>query len=142
MTAEQIRYSLETGKLKLEGWSKFIHYSPVGGMFGIALPGICFHFYSGILSPFDWMFIIPPLILGIWFYRLQRNKLKFKVVETNLSKEELADVIGNVAGKLKWTLKTIEDNVVIAKTDPGFFSGSWGEQITILLDRNKVLVNS
>jgi hypothetical protein len=31
---------------------------------------------------------------------------------------------------------------IIARTSPGIFSGSWGERITIILDKNRVLINS
>ena len=34
------------------------------------------------------------------------------------------------------------ENAIMAKTRPGFLSGSWGEQITILFDGNTILVNS
>jgi hypothetical protein len=59
-----------------------------------------------------------------------------------LTREELDSVVEKVANELKWIPYVMDKKVIIAKTHPSFFSGSWGEQITILFDKNRVLVNS
>jgi hypothetical protein len=88
------------------------------------------------------LFMVIPIILGLLFYRLQRNRLKFKSISTQLTREELDSVVEKVANELKWIPYVMDKKVIIAKTHPSFFSGSWGEQITILFDKNRVLVNS
>jgi hypothetical protein len=88
------------------------------------------------------LFIIVPAALGLFFYRLQRNRLKFKIVETNLTRDELETIIRQIATERKWTIFESNKRIIEAKTFPSFFSGSWGEQITILFDNKRVLVNS
>jgi len=147
VTTQQIEYSIETGKLSLSFWGKINHYGIVLYSFLLSSIPIFLHlkyFILGIhkqLKPFELLFLIP-LILGLLFYWMQKNRLKFKSIETNLSREELNKLIEKVAKELEWKETTSNDKVYIAKTDPGFFSGSWGEQITILFDQNRVLANS
>ena len=59
-----------------------------------------------------------------------------------MTREELDKIINQVATELKWTIFSTNKRIVEAKTFPSFFSGSWGEQITILFDNKRVLVNS
>ena len=59
-----------------------------------------------------------------------------------MTREELDPIFEKVAKELEWTLYVNNKKMIIAKTHPSFFSGSWGEQITILFDKNRVLVNS
>jgi hypothetical protein len=47
-----------------------------------------------------------------------------------------------VAEKLKWEFISTTNDAYIAKTNPGFFSGSWGEQISVLFYQDSVFVNS
>lgn len=148
MTTEQIKYSIDTGKLKLSNWGKFTHYGLVVFLFFIPAAIIFFHlqdYFEGTANTLNeveiWVMIIPSL-LGILFYRIQGNKLKFKEVATHLTRDELEPIINKIGNKLEWTAYLVNKDVIIAKTHPGFFSGSWGEQITILFDHNRILVNS
>ena len=88
------------------------------------------------------LFITFPSVLGLFFYNLQSNRLKFKIVETNLKRSELNNIIYQVATELKWKIIKNDDQIVEAKTYPSLLSGSWGEQITILFDNKRLLVNS
>ncbi|MDP3393032.1 hypothetical protein [Sediminibacterium sp.] len=148
MTKEQIKYSIETGEMKLGNWDKFTHYGIVGFLFFIPSVLIFLHlkdYFQGIPKPFresEIWFVIIPFILGLLFYRLQRSRLKFQTIDTHLTREEFDPIIEKVAKELEWTPHVMNKNVIIAKTHPSFFSGSWGEQITILFDKNRILVNS
>ncbi|WP_431106806.1 hypothetical protein [Winogradskyella poriferorum] len=148
MTIEKIKYGLENRELKLSNWDKFSHYGIVGFCFIIPLTFTFLHlkdYFSHTPKPIKsgeiWFFIIPTLI-GILFFYLQKNRLKFKEVNTNLNKSELNKIIEKVAEELEWHLHFSNSKAIVAKTHPGFLSGSWGEQITILFDNRKVLVNS
>jgi hypothetical protein len=148
MTEQQIDQCLETKELKLSAWGKFEHYSIVGFLFFIPIVIIFFYIkdiLGGNMSGFGggiFLFLIVPSVLGILFYRLQRNRLKFKSVDTNLTRNELNNIINQVSLELKWTIITNNERIIEAKTFPSFFSGSWGEQITILFDNKRLLVNS
>jgi len=148
MNNEQIKYSLENRELKLSNWEKFSHYGIVGFCFIIPLTFIFLHlkdYFENTPKPIRsgeiWFFIIPTLI-GIWFYYIQKKRLKFKEVNTSLNRTELNKIIEKVANELEWTLNLTKSKIIVAKTHPSFLSGSWGEQITILFDNRKVLVNS
>ena len=148
MTKEQINYSIETGVMKLGNWDKFTHYGIVGFLFMIPGMFIFFHLkdaFQETARPFregEIWFMIIPSILGLFFYQLQRNRLKFKSIDTKLTRDELNEIIEKVANELEWRPYVNTKEIIIAKTHPGFFSGSWGEQITILFDKNRILVNS
>ncbi len=151
MTEEQITQSLEAKELKLVGWRKYTHYSIVGFFFLIAafvlildLKDILSSTARGLeqMWVFQLVFLIVPLGLGLLYYKIQRNKLKFRIVKTNLTREELEKIIQQVSSELKWLVIAIDNKVIEAKTSPGFLSGSWGELITILFDKQTVLVNS
>lgn len=148
MTNEQIKYSIETSEMKLGNWHKFTHYGIVGFLFIIPAMLITFHLkdhFQGTSRPFregEIWFMIIPSILGLLFYRLQKNRLKFKSIDTKLTREELDPIIEKVANELEWITFVKNKKIVISKTFPSFFSGSWGEQITILFDKNRILVNS
>ncbi len=148
MTNEQIKYSIETGEMKLGNWDKFNHYAIVGFLFIIPALFIFFHlkdYFQGTSRPFregEIWFMIIPSILGLLFYRIQRNRLKFKSINTKLTREELDPIIEKVATELEWIPYVSNKKIIIAKTHPSLFSGSWGEQITILFHKNQILVNS
>lgn len=148
MTNEQINRSIETKRLEINNWGKFDHYTIVGFMFLIPIIQVFLYLKElvngtskGINGDMV-LFIIIPLILGFLLYKLQRNRLNFKIIETNLNREQLEKIIDQVAKELKWEIFTDEKRIVEAKTFPNFFSGSWGEQITILFDGQQVLINS
>ena len=148
MTNEQIKYSIETGEMKLGNWEKFTHYAIVGFLLIIPTMLIFFHlkdYFQGTSRPFregEIWFMIIPSILGLLFYRLQKKRLKFKHIDTKLTREEIEPIIEKVANELEWIPFVKNKKIIIAKTFPSFFSGSWGEQITILFDENRILVNS
>jgi hypothetical protein len=148
MTNEQIKYSIQTGDLKLGTWGKLTHYGIV--LICFLIPATIIFLYlndhlEGKLRPLQegliWYLIIPP-ILGILFYRIQKKRLKFKTIDTQLAREQLDLIIEKVANELEWIPIFANEKVIVAKTSPGFFSGSWGEQITILFDDKRILVNS
>lgn len=148
MTNEQIQYSLKNRKLKLSYREKFSHYGIVVFCFFVPVLFMLFHlkdFLLGTPKPLSsgvlW-FIGIPTILGIMFYFLQEKRLNFKEVNTNLTRVDLDKIIDKIANELEWDLIVEKKSIVKAKTHPGFLSGSWGEQITILFDNGKVLINS
>ncbi len=148
MTERQIELSLQTNKLQLKFWDKVSHFGIVGFLLFIPLLFLFFHlkdFLNGTpkqIRQGKISFIVVPTLLAILFYKLQSDRLKFREVFTSLSRQQLTEIIEKVGDKLKWYPEEISENLIVAKTHPSFFSGSWGEQITILFDTNRVLVNS
>ena len=147
MTQEQIRYAKETGNLHLSFWDKFTHYGIVLGIGAIPLVVVGAILinntkHSKPVGSFLVLFAIVPSIVAVIAFILQKNRLKFEVVVTSLEQEKIEAIIEDVAKKLNWEFYKKNKEIIVAKTHPSFFSGSWGEQITILLDKNKVFVNS
>lgn len=148
MKKEKIIESIKSSELKLEIWEIIHHFYIVGFILILPVSLLGFHLfdiYNGKTSQLKegeiWFYIIPP-ILSILFYYYQKNRLKFKIVNTNLNRNEIASIIEKVGTELKWIPYIVNEKVIIAKTNPSFLSGSWGEKITILFDSNKVYINS
>ncbi len=95
MTEEQIQHSIKQGKIKLSNWDKFTHYGVVIFLFFFPAMLAFFRirdFIKGTPKPFkviEIWFILIPLILGLLFYQLQKNRLKFKIAHTNLTRKEV-----------------------------------------------------
>lgn len=148
MTDQQRQIALQTNKLQLLFWEKTSHFGIVGFLLLIPLTFLSFHLKDALngtpvqLKTSEILFLIVPSIIALLFYKLQVNRLKFKEIHTSLSREKLNSIIEKTGKELKWYPQKISNEFIIVKTRPSFFSGSWGEQITILFDTNRVLVNS
>ena len=146
MTNEQIQDSINTGFLSLTFKEKMAHYSIV---YMSILLGIFFLGYSIYKSLFngkelDKTFLIPitAISIGAIFYFIQKSRLRFKVINSNIGSDELKNVLKKTGQELEWRIELKNEKVIVARTSPSFFSGSWGEQITIILNGNKILINS
>ena len=148
MKKELIKKSLETGELHLTFWQREGHYGLV--IYLLIIPTIfLFFFIKDVINDnFERAkpeFLVIGLIacgLSFVIYRLQKKRLKFVTIETKLDRDQLTQIIELTGEELKWRPHFIDDQVIIAKTFPGFWSGSWGEQITIIFDKGKIFVNS
>ena len=148
MTNDQIKYSIETEEVCLTLWQKIDHYLIVGFMFIFPMVFIYVqienYFNEGSISLRfgEILFVLIPLLLAYLFYKLQKRRLKFTVLKTSLDREVLNKAIESVSNELEWKPFLVYKNVIVAKTYPSVLSGSWGEHITILFDKNRVLINS
>jgi len=149
MTEEQYDRSINTGELQLNGfWEKSTHYG--ASFFFLIFPlALLVVFVMGYfehdpptfgLVPLAFIFV--PVALGVLVFFIQKRRLKFKIIQTTLSREQIKAIIHEVALELQWIGNFTSAGVYEARTNPGFWSGSWGEQITILLTGNQVYVNS
>ena len=140
MTIEQYNKSIETGELQLTSWDKFKYYFlPVLLFFAsvVFLTGL----FDGSKSndkP-SIAFIIVPAIVGSLFYMIQKSALKFQVVESNLSKNDLLLLMKNLSDEQKWSIVSQEGDVFIANSD--FSAGRKTKKITVLFDGSKVFLN-
>lgn len=82
------------------------------------------------------------LLIGIVSWRWQRRKLYFKEVRTPLGKEEIFEAVAEVGEKDGWTLDHAGEDCIVAHTNPGMWSLTWGEQIFIVFDEGRIWVNS
>ncbi len=150
MKKEWIPIMIETGQLKLKLLELLTHYMIVIFLsipFLMSLYSIIQkHFldnYTGVRNPEEMIVATSPFgILAIFFFFIQRNRLKFKSVETKMSKDKIKEVIEMTAKQLDWNPVIIDSRLVVAKTHPHLLTGSWGEQITIIIEKNKIMINS
>jgi hypothetical protein len=148
MKKELIKKSLETGELQLTFKQKEGHYGMA--IYLLIIPAVFLFFYIKDTNIGNINHRIPELPitvaivcgLSILLYRFQRKKLKFVTVATDLDRAELMKIIELAGLELKWSPHFSDDQVIIAQTFPGFLSGSWGEQITIMFDNQKIHINS
>lgn len=149
MTEEIYEKSIETGELQLVGFSDTLsHFGIVFFCLFMPLTIFSLHlidFFQGRRTSFkegEFWIVFAPSIVALIFYWIQKRRLKFRIVQTDLKRDQLLKIINDVAKELKW--KKISSNIKVykARTDPSFFSGSWGEQITILFYEENVFVNS
>ena len=103
MTDEQIDKSIEKNELQLNSWGKFKHYCIVGFMLLIPTYGIflcAIDLANGIFIRINremLFLIIIPAIMGFLFYKLQRKRLKFNIVKTNLTRIEIDKIINIIS---------------------------------------------
>jgi hypothetical protein len=148
MTQSQISQSIFKQELVLSSWRKFNHFAPAGYM--LLLGGIFMYFtlrdfiIKGTVKDLLFMVVFcgACILIAIYFYQLQKKRLKLREVKADLSPEEMDLVIKKIAQELEWIPVLIDNNIIVCKTYPGFLSGSWGELITILFDGDKIFINS
>jgi hypothetical protein len=142
MTEEQIKKSIETGKLQLKFWLKVNHYGATIFAFIFAL--VLFYLMLPIDESVDTFLISIPfifIILGIIVFFHKRSTLKFKSIEKNISESEILEIIKAVAMQFDWNLRLVRENLIIAESNPIFITRS-GELITVIITNDKIYINS
>ena len=148
MTIKQINYALLRGKLKLKFMDYIHHFGIVVLMFSVSIFSLFLYFKDSLnnnsktFNKDIFLLIIISSTSGLIFFKIQHTRLNLKIVETNLERKEIDKIIHNVSISLHWFIITHNNRILEAKTFPSFFSGSWGEQITILFDDSRILINS
>lgn len=139
-----------TGRIKLSWWNSFNHYFIVLFLFlpmiFISIDGLKYLItgeYLGIRTPMEMLSVsIPFMILGIVSFFVQYTRLNFKIITTNISREMVTKAIRTSATELDWIPVINAKDFKVFKTNPKWYTGSWGEQITVILDNDKVMINS
>ena len=99
--------------------------------------------YTGVRTAQELMLTgYPWLIPALLFFFIQRRRLKFKEIHLSVDKMQFQTAAELTADKLGWTIQHISADFIKAVRQGGFSSGSWGEMITIIRDKDKVLINS
>lgn len=139
-----------TERVKLSFWNSINHYLIVLFTFIPLILSIYNYFkfyltnsYTGVKTPSEMLVVsIPFTIAGIFFYYIQYKRLKFITLKTNLSQNKIQEIVSETAKQLEWIKITKSVDLTIFKTFPNWSTGSWGEQITIIINDDKVLINS
>ena len=148
MTEEEYRKSISTGELQLSFWNKVSHYGIVGFCFFIPTFLLLIHLFEFLkgnpayFADREIYILIIPIIVGCLFFLLQKSRLKFRIIEVKVNPSDFNIYLEQLCKKWDWTPRSHNDNFFVAKTNQSFFSGSWGEQVTILRTENKIFINS
>lgn len=148
MTNEQIDLAFKTKRLQLSSLERYSHYAPV--IFLSILPiafvsifiigklnGKTSHKEDELIA-----YMIVTVVGFLLFYWFQYRKLRFKVAQKPVNKQQLLESYKVVSEQLEWETISKSNNYIIAVTHPHFTSGSWGERITILFRDDQIMINS
>lgn len=146
MTQVQIQKMKDTEILILTRGQTFWHYAIIP--FLLIVPVMTTidvfkryvtHTYTS-KNPIDFTFGYIWLLPALIFYFIQKSNLKFKVINFSIDDITFQRAVEQTAKELQWDIQQITHDFVIAKS--AFSWRSWGEQITILHDKDKILFNS
>jgi hypothetical protein len=88
-----------------------------------------------ILTGYLWL--LPAAIL----FFIQKNRLKFKIIHIAVELETFKQAAEKTAMKLEWKIQHKTNDFIVAHRDWSW-TGSWGEMITIIRDKDRLLINS
>lgn len=138
----------ETKTLHLPKWQRFWHFSvvlflliiPVVTTFGLAKDyftgSYIYKRYPGELFLFGYAW----LLLSATFYFIQRRRLRFRTIYVSIDADTFHVVVKETAKDLEWQILKKTNTVIVAKS--GFSWRSWGELITIIREKDRILFNS
>jgi hypothetical protein len=148
MTQLQIQRMKETETLVLTKGQTFWHYTIVH--FLLIIPVLTTidvfkyyvtHTYTAVrpiedLISTGYIWVFP----AIAFFFIQKRRLKFKTINFLVDKDNFKEAVEQTAKEMEWTIEKMTNDIVVAKS--GFSWRSWGEQITIIWCKDKILFNS
>jgi hypothetical protein len=152
MTPAAIKQSLESGKLALSGWEWFTHFEPAFALAFIASLMPAFSVYDlltvgEIVLPDSvpkvfFVATVIPATAAVLLYTYRQRELILTRIDTDRSRQEITTAIVELAGKNDWEVRNKTKRYMVLRTHPRFWSGSWGERMTVLFEKDKVWVNS
>ena len=149
MKPEWIKEMKEQERLKLSFWQKVDHYSIV--LFLLIVPGLTLYDLlenfitktdDSVRSASELMIVsFPFLIISVVFYFIQKKRLRFKAIEITYTDEEFQEAINRTITSLGWEIEYNKGDFFRAYR-PWNWTGSWGEMITIIKHKDRLLMNS
>jgi len=150
MTQKEKQESLNSEIIKLFGLRKFTHFELsfyllifsiiIIIVYILSKVGLIGHGKTGILT----LFLISgiPLTISILYYFRQRKQMKYYVIKRKCTEEQILLAYEKTKEELNWTEKKSGKNYFILRTNPGLISFNWGEEIKIIWNSEKVMINS
>jgi len=84
---------------------------------------------------------LPFLALAIIFAIIQYRRLNFKEIQMSYTAEQFQEAIERTIKDLEWKIER-NNKTFFRAARPWNWSGSWGEMITIIKDKDRLLINS
>ncbi len=139
----------ETKRLKLSFWQLVSHYAivvlilippiiTIKSLFEIYVTKT----YDGIRSAQELLETsIPFVIIAFISFFIQQRRLRLKKIVIEYSEEEFKQAIERTVKELEWN--NIKNNLSYFRANRAWnWTGSWGEMITIIKEKDGLLVNS
>lgn len=134
-------------KLDLTSSEKFYHYSIL--LFIAVLPVMSAYYlfqihvtgdYTGPRKPENFYIIggIGILLMTL-FYVLQNRRLRFRIIDKKVDYRDVETAVGQCSFELEWNIVSKNANKIVATRKNSF---AWGERITIIIEPDRILINS
>ena len=136
----------ETGCLHLSKLDLFQHYFIVIFLLAPFFYASIYEYYQNIRYNNDFLKLMESLsIIILWitpaiaFYLLQKRRLKLKILPVTIDAATFKKIAEQAGGERNWIF-TCKTNDYIEATREEW--SLWGERITIVRDKNRILINS
>ena len=149
MNREWIDIMRQTKRLKLSRWHTLEHFFVV--LFTLFIPGLTLFslFEIYVTKTYNGVRTANELILATWpwiisavvFYYIQKRQLRFREVKVEYSEQEFQEAIQRTANEYKWQIE-LNDKKIFRAYRPWNWTNSWGEMITIIKVKDRLLLNS
>lgn len=138
-----------TKRLKLTTAQSLTHYGIVLFLLFIsALTGWSLiemyvtHTYTGVLKTEEVIRTsLPFFFLAILYAFIQYRRLKFKSIYLTYTGDQFQEAVERTVKDLEWRID-VSSKTLLRAYRPSNWSGSWGEMITIIKDKDSLLINS
>lgn len=84
---------------------------------------------------------LPFLLLAMLFAFIQHRRLRFKEINVTFTDEQFHEAVERTVKDLEWRIDK-NNKTLFRAYRPWNWTGSWGEMITIIKDKDHLLVNS
>ncbi len=148
MTTRSIEKMIDKESVALTKGQLFWHFSIIGLFLIPPIMNIInlfqyyvTHTYGGVRTVGEmakWSYL--PLIPALVFYFIQKRRLKFKEISVVVSSKAFIKAAEESAKILDWEIIEQDSNLFVAKSNYSW--RSWGELITIIRDKERILFNS
>ncbi len=142
-TMEQIFDNMrKTGRLRLDKTQTLMHYFFVLVLVGIPLL-IALLLRNSIGDAYKTAFYVITAIcltLAAAYSLRQYRSLRFKVFHAALTEQEFRDMFEHLAKEMHWIAEYSGEGYIVATIE--FRWTNWGTLITLIRDRDRILVNS
>ena len=148
MKSEIFQKMITTETLQLPKWQRFWHFSVV--LYLLIIPiittfSLTKDYFAGLFVnkryPNEFLiFGYAWLLPAVAFYFRQKRCLRFKTIFISIDAEKFHQVVKETAKGLGWQVVKKTNTVIVAKS--GFSWRSWGELITIIREKDRILFNS
>lgn len=142
-------YMKSTKRLKLTLAQYLTHYGIV--LFLLFISALCgwslieryvTHTYTGVLKTEEVIRTsLPFFLLAVLYTFIQYRRLKFTLINLTYTGDQFQQAVERTVKDLEWRIETSSKTLLRAYR-PSNWSGSWGEMITIIKDKDSILINS